>query len=223
VPRIPGRARAGAPPHRPVIIGISGGTGSGKTTVAKQVASSLQDESVIIIHHDSYYHDRARIPRTERARLNYDHPEAFDTPLLVKHVERLLAGQPIQKPIYDFKTHTRSPRRETVKPADVILLEGILVLDDERLRRMMDIRIYVEADDDERFIRRLHRDIEVRGRTVESAIEQYLDTVKPMHLEFVAPSKRYADIIIPGGGYNEIAIDLLVTKIRDVLGVGKPR
>jgi uridine kinase len=222
-PRNSARARAGARPHRPVIIGLSGGTGSGKTTVAKQVASSLEDESVIIIHHDSYYHDQAKIPRTERARLNYDHPEAFDTPLLVKHVERLLAGQPIQKPIYDFTTHTRAPRRETVKPADVILLEGILVLDDERLRRMMDIRIYVEADDDERFIRRLHRDIEERGRTVESAIEQYLDTVKPMHLEFVAPSKRYADIIIPGGGYNEIAIDLLVTKIRDVLGVGKPR
>jgi uridine kinase len=204
-----------------VIIGISGGTGSGKTTVAKQVAASLQDESVIIIHHDSYYHDQAKIPRTERACLNYDHPEAFDTPLLVRHVERLLAGKPIQKPVYDFRTHTRSPEREAVKPADVILLEGILVLDDEQLRRMMDIRIYVEADDDERFIRRLRRDIDERGRTAESAIEQYLDTVKPMHLEFVAPSKRYADIIIPGGGYNEIAIDLLVTKIRDVLGVGR--
>jgi uridine kinase len=220
-PRQPARARPAPRGRRPVIIGISGGTGSGKTTVAKQVAYSLEDESVIILHHDSYYHDQGKIPRTDRARLNYDHPAAFDTTLLVKHLERLLSGMPIQKPVYDFKTHTRARARETVKPADVILVEGILVLDDERLREVMDIKIYVEADDDERFIRRLRRDIEERGRTVESAIEQYLETVKPMHLEFIAPSKRYADIIIPGGGYNEIAIDLLVTKIRDVLGVGR--
>ncbi len=210
-----------APPSRkPVIIGVSGGTGSGKTTVAKKVASSLLDESVIIIHHDSYYHDQAKIPRTDRERLNYDHPAAFDTALLTRHIERLIAGKPIKKPVYDFKTHTRLPERETVKPAHVILLEGILVLEDEPLREMMDIKIYVEADDDERFIRRLTRDISDRGRTVESAIEQYMETVKPMHLEFVAPSKRYADLIIPGGGYNTIAIDLLVTKIRDVLGAG---
>lgn len=223
-PRQPGRGRpAASSPRRPVIIGISGGTGSGKTTVAKQVAASLQDEGVIIIHHDSYYHDQTRIPRTDRERLNYDHPAAFDSPLLIKHLDRLLSGKPIQKPIYDFRTHTRSRERETVRPADVILLEGILVLDDETLRAMMDIKIYVEADDDERLIRRLTRDIEERGRTVGSAIEQYLETVKPMHLEFVAPSKRYADIIIPGGGYNEIAIDLLVTKIRDVLGMGRIR
>jgi uridine kinase len=214
-------APAGEPKHRrPVIIGISGGTGSGKTTVAKRVAHALADESVIILHHDSYYHDQSRIPRTERALLNYDHPAAFDTPLLRRHLERLLDGRPIRKPIYEFKTHSRRKERETVKPAHVVLLEGILVLEDEGLRGMMDIKIYVEADDDERFIRRLKRDIEDRGRTVESAIEQYMATVKPMHLEFVAPSKRYADIIIPGGGFNTIAVDLLVTKVRHILGTG---
>lgn len=211
----PKRNTAGWP--RPVVIGIAGGTGSGKTTVAKTVASNLRDESVIIIHHDSYYRDHPEIPQSEKARLNYDHPEAFDTGLLVGHLRELLSGRPIERPVYDFRTHRRSPKGETVKPAHVILLEGILVLDDEALREMMDIRIYVEADDDERLIRRLRRDIAERGRTVEAAIEQYLDTVKPMHLEFVAPSKRYADIIIPGGGYNTIAIDLLVTKIRDIL------
>lgn len=220
--------RGGHPPavpndRRPVIIGVSGGTGSGKTTVAKQVAYSLREESVIILHHDSYYHDQSKIPRTERSRLNYDHPAAFDSALLTRHLERLLEGKPIQKPVYDFKTHTRLAQRETVKPAHVVLVEGILVLDDETLREMMDIKIYVEADDDERFIRRLNRDITDRGRTVESAIEQYLDTVKPMHLEFVAPSKRYADIIIPGGGYNSIAVDLLVTKIRHILASVGPR
>lgn len=222
-PRRAERVPAAHPDRRPVIIGISGGTGSGKTTVALQVAHALREESVIIVHHDSYYYDQSKIPRTERARLNYDHPAAFDTPLLIRHLERLREGRPIQKPIYDFKTHTRLKERETVKPAHVVLLEGILVLEDETLRDMMDIKIYVEADDDERFIRRLQRDITERGRTVESAIEQYMDTVKPMHLEFVAPSKRYADIIIPGGGYNTIAVDLLVTKIRDILGVGSAR
>jgi len=208
---------------RPVIIGISGGTGSGKTTVALRVADALIDESVIILHHDSYYRDRAGVPHSELVRHNFDHPEAFDTPLFVEHLRRLLAGKAIEKPIYDFKTHKRQKKTERVAPAHVILVEGILVLESEALREMMDIRIYVEADDDERFIRRLRRDIAERGRTVESAIEQYMGTVKPMHLEFVAPSKRYADIIIPGGGYNTIAVDLLVTKIRDILAASKAR
>jgi uridine kinase len=219
---LPGERRR-APSGRPVVIGVSGGTGSGKTTVAKQVAYSLQEESVVILHHDSYYRDHSDLPRSERAQLNYDHPQAFDTPLLIRHLAQLLKGRAIQKPIYDFTAHRRSKRTEPVKSAHVILVEGILVLEDETLREMMDIRIYVEADDDERFIRRLRRDIAERGRTVESAIQQYLDTVKPMHLEFVAPSKRYADLIIPGGGYNTIAIDLLATKIRDVLAASAAR
>lgn len=222
-PRKPEAALGEPKARRPVIIGISGGTGSGKTTVAKQVARSLQEESVMILHHDSYYHDQSKIPRTDGARLNYDHPAAFDTAILTRHLVRLLDGKPIRKPIYEFKTHSRLRERDTVKPAHVVLLEGILVLEDEGLRGMMDIKIYVEADDDERFIRRLKRDIDDRGRSVESAIEQYLETVKPMHLEFVAPSKRYADIIIPGGGYNTIAVDLLVTKIRHILATGSVR
>ncbi len=226
-PATPGR-RPKARDHRartsrPVIIGISGGTGSGKTTVATQVAGALIDESVMILHHDSYYQDRAGIPHSELARHNFDHPEAFDTALFVEHLRRLLAGKAIEKPIYDFKTHKRQKKTERVNPAHVILVEGILVLENQALREMMDIRIYVEADDDERFIRRLRRDIAERGRTVESAIEQYMRTVKPMHLEFVAPSKRYADIIIPGGGYNTIAVDLLVTKIRDILAASTAR
>lgn len=219
-------ARAGEAPAlagRPVIIGISGGTGSGKTTVALRVADALLDESVIILHHDSYYRDRAGVPHADLVRHNFDHPESFDTPLFVEHLRRLLSGKAIEKPIYDFKTHKRQKKTERVAPAHVILVEGILVLESEALREMMDIRIYVEADDDERFIRRLRRDIAERGRTVESAIEQYMGTVKPMHLEFVAPSKRYADIIIPGGGYNTIAVDLLVTKIRDILAASAPR
>jgi uridine kinase len=209
--------------QRPVIIGISGGTGSGKTTVARQVANALLDESVIILHHDSYYHDRSGIMQSDLARHNFDHPESFDTALFVEHLRDLLMGRSIEKPVYDFKSHRRLKQTERVDPAHVILVEGILVLENEALRGMMDIRLYVEADDDERFIRRLRRDITERGRSVDSAIEQYMGTVKPMHLEFVAPSKRYADLIIPGGGYNSIAIDLLVTKIRDILAVSKAR
>jgi uridine kinase len=215
--------RGASDDQRPVIIGISGGTGSGKTTVARQVANALLDESVIILHHDSYYHDRSGVMQSDLARHNFDHPEAFDTALFVEHLRDLLMGRSIEKPVYDFKSHRRLKQTEPVAPAHVILVEGILVLENEALRGMMDIRLYVEADDDERFIRRLRRDITERGRSVDSAIEQYLGTVKPMHLEFVAPSKRYADIIIPGGGYNSIAIDLLVTKIRDILAVSKAR
>jgi uridine kinase len=161
--------------------------------------------------------------QSDLARHNFDHPESFDTALFVEHLRDLLMGRSIEKPVYDFKSHRRLKQTERVDPAHVILVEGILVLENEALRGMMDIRLYVEADDDERFIRRLRRDITERGRSVDSAIEQYMGTVKPMHLEFVAPSKRYADIIIPGGGYNSIAIDLLVTKIRDILAVSKAR
>jgi len=202
---------------KPVLIGIAGGTGSGKTTVATLVKARFGDEKVIIIHHDSYYKDRSDISPEEREKLNYDHPSAFENTLLVEHLKRLLNRQPIEMPIYDYATHTRLPQTRLVKPAEIILLEGILVLEDERLRSLMDIKIYIETDADERFIRRFLRDVKERKRTPDSVIEQYVSTVKPMHLQFVEPSKRYADIIIPEGGHNAVAIDLLVTKIRDIL------
>ncbi|MBD3367407.1 MAG: uridine kinase [Candidatus Eisenbacteria bacterium] len=204
-------------PLSPVIIGIGGGTGSGKTTVAKSVRGHLPEESVVIIHHDSYYLDRAELPRAERDMINYDHPDAFDNELLRRQLADLRSGRTIQRPIYDYETHTRRGDTATVRPASIILLEGILVLGDPELRDLMDIKLFVDTDADERFIRRLKRDIVERGRTVEQVIEQYLMTVRPMHLQFVEPSKRYADVVIPEGGLNVVAVDLIVTKIRDVL------
>ncbi len=201
----------------PVIIGIAGGTGSGKTTVAHRVREAAPGKTVLIIHHDSYYYDHAHLSLEERARINYDHPEAFETDLLVRDLEALRRGEPIEIPLYDYATHSR--RRETTRlePADIVFVEGILVLEDERLREMMDIRIYVDVDADERFIRRLRRDIAERGRTVQSVMEQYLNVVRPMHLQFVEPSKRYAQIIIPEGGHNRVAIDLIAVKIADII------
>jgi uridine kinase len=201
----------------PVLIGIAGGTGSGKTTVATVVKSRFEEESVIIIHHDSYYRDRGGLDPAEREKVNYDHPAAFENALLAEHLKELMTRQPIEMPIYDYASHTRSAETKTVKPAGIILLEGILVLEDELLRSLMDIKIYIDADSDERFIRRLLRDMKERGRGADAVIEQYISTVRPMHLQFVEPSKRYADIIIPEGGHNAVAIDLLVTKISDIL------
>jgi uridine kinase len=201
----------------PVIIGLAGGTGSGKTTVAIDVKSRFSAKNVLILPHDSYYRDRSDLPFDEREKLNYDHPSAFENELLVEHLRKLRRWEAIDRPVYDYGTHSRS--RETIKlePAEIILLEGILVLEDERIRSLMDIKIYIDADSDERFIRRLLRDMKERNRSADSVIEQYVATVRPMHLQFVEPSKRYADIIIPEGGHNAVAIDLLITKIRDVL------
>ncbi len=201
----------------PIIIGIGGGTGSGKTTVAKAVCKHFPDESIVMLHHDSYYLDRGHLPVRERERINYDHPDSFDNDLLISHMTELRAGRPIEKPSYDFETHTRLPESITVRPARIVLLEGILVLAEERLRDLMDIRLYVDTDADERFIRRLKRDMVERGRTTDQVIEQYLSTVRPMHLQFVEPSKRYADVIIPEGGLNVVAVDLIVTKVRHFL------
>lgn len=201
----------------PIIIGISGGTGSGKTTVAKQVRRHFPEESVVIIHHDSYYLDRSHLPPAERERINYDHPSSFDNDLLEMHLTDLKKGIAIEKPVYDYETHTRRHETIKVRAANIILLEGILVLSCEELRRLMDIKIYVDTDADERFIRRLKRDIVERGRTFDQVIDQYLKTVRPMHLQFVEPSKRYADVIIPEGGLNVVAVDLIVTKVRDIL------
>lgn len=201
----------------PVIIGIAGGTGSGKTTVALRVREAAPDRTICIIHHDSYYHDNSRLPMAERARINYDHPAAFETALLIEHLDALRRGEPVEVPVYDYAVHSRLPETKRLEPADIIFVEGILVLEDERLRELMDIRLFVDVDADERFIRRLRRDIVERGRDPQSVMDQYLDVVRPMHLQFVEPSKRYAHLIIPEGGHNSVAIDLIAVKIADII------
>ena len=185
--------------------------------MAKEVRRHFPEESVVVIHHDSYYKDRSPLSPAERERINYDHPDSFDNALMTEHLQTLKEGHAVEKPTYDYETHTRKKETIRVRPANIILLEGILVLADELLRDLMDIKIYVDTDADERFIRRLKRDIVERGRKVDQVIEQYLKTVRPMHLQFVEPSKRYADVIIPEGGLNLVAVDLIVTKIRDIL------
>lgn len=201
------------------VIGIAGGTGSGKTTVAEEILCCFPGESIVLIHQDSYYKDLSSLKPGEREEINFDHPDALDNDLLVKHIKNLKEGGTIQKPVYDFKTHTRRKETLAVKPGKVILLEGILVLGDQRLRDLMDIKLYVDTDPDIRFIRRLQRDLENRGRTLKSVIEQYSSTVRPMHFEFIEPTKRYADVIIPEGGYNSIAIDMVVSKIRSIMSM----
>jgi uridine kinase len=196
------------------VIGVAGGSGSGKTTVVRRIVESIGDDQVVVLEHDRYYRDRNDLRLEERAALNYDHPDSLETDLLVKHVEALRAGETVNVPVYDFARHARQPESRAVLPRRAIIVEGILIYTDAALRRLMDVKVFVDTDDDTRFIRRLQRDISDRGRTVQSVIEQYLGTVKPMHLEFVEPSKRYADIIIPQGGHNAVAIDMLMTLIR---------
>ncbi len=203
-------------PLPPVIIGVAGGSGSGKTTVAVRLREGFPKRTIQIIHHDSYYHDSSHLPMDDRLGVNYDHPAAFDTDLLVEHVECLRRGEAIDVPRYDYSTHSRRAEAEHVEPADIVFIEGILVLESEKLRNLMDIRLYVDVDADERVLRRLVRDIHERGRTVESVIEQYLTVVKPMHLQFCLPSKRYAHLIIPEGGHNQVAIDLIAAKIQEI-------
>jgi uridine kinase len=202
---------------RPVVIGIAGGTGSGKTTVAEAIVRRIGPERIALIQQDSYYKDQSHLPMEERVRINYDHPDSIDTALLIRHLQELIAGRPVEVPIYDFTTYTRTPHTRRVEPRPVILVEGILVFVEKALRDLFDIKIYVEADPDIRFIRRLQRDLAERGRTLESVIRQYLSTVRPMHLEFVEPSKRYADIIIPEGGFNTVALDMIIARIRAML------
>jgi uridine kinase len=202
---------------KPVVIGVAGGSGSGKTSVARAIYEHFGDRSILVLEQDFYYKDQSHLPFEERLKTNYDHPLAFDNDLLIEHIHKLLRYEPIEKPVYDYKLHTRSNKVIHVEPKDVILLEGILVLEDERLRNLMDIKVYVDTDADIRIIRRLLRDIKERGRTLESVIEQYVSVVRPMHNQFVEPTKRYADIIIPEGGQNHVAIDLMVTKIRTIL------
>jgi uridine kinase len=200
-----------------VVIGIAGGTGSGKTTVAKAVLDELAEQDIMIIPQDSYYRDRSDLTFAERERINYDHPDAIDNALLVQHIDSLLHGEPAERPVYDFKQHNRSAQTVTILPARIIIIEGIMVLVDPALRDILDIKIFVDTDPDVRFIRRLLRDLNERGRTLDSVVNQYLNTVRLMHMEFVEPSKRYADIIIPEGGFNKVAIDFIVTKARSIL------
>jgi len=201
----------------PVVIGVAGGTGSGKTTVAQQILKRAGTEQITLIQHDAYYKDLSALPSAQRAMFNFDHPDALENNLLIEHLKQLKAGQAIDMPVYDFTTHSRTAQTRRLGPNRVILLEGILIFADEDLRGLMDVKIYVDTDADIRFIRRLERDIAERGRTMESVIHQYLATVRPMHQKFVEPSKRYADIIIPEGGFNEVAIEMIATRIRALL------
>jgi uridine kinase len=203
-----------SPLPKPLIIGIAGGSGSGKSTVARKVGEALSRSSVAFLDMDAYYRNFAHLPMEERKRVNWDHPESFDTDLLRSQVRELCARRAIDKPVYDFVTHTRSTRTERVEPADVLLLDGILLFADERIRELCDVKVFVDADADVRLIRRLKRDVTKRGRTLEEVIAQYLETVQPMHLQFVEPSKRYADVIVPRGGHNTIAIEMIVAKIQ---------
>jgi len=203
---------------RPVIVGVAGGTASGKTTISRAIVQGVGSEHVALIPHDAYYRDLSHLPIEERARVNFDHPSALETELLVAHLDMLCQGKCVQVPIYDFAHHIRRDETETVEPRPVILVEGILILAEKALRERFDIKIYVDAEPDLRFIRRLQRDMRERERSADSVINQYLHTVKPMHIEFVEPSKQYADVIIPHGGHNLVAIDLVVTKIGSMIG-----
>lgn len=203
--------------RRPIIIGVTGGSGSGKTTVSKAIYNQLHGQAIQIITQDTYYNDQADMTMAERKAVNYDHPLAFDTDLLIEQLADLRNNKAIEMPVYDYTQYTRSAETVHVEPQDVIILEGILILDDERLRDLMDIKVYVDTDDDIRIIRRIKRDMAERGRTLDSVINQYLATVKPMYHQFVEPTKRYADIIVPEGGENRVAIDILTTKVRDIL------
>ncbi|MCM3611330.1 uridine kinase [Planococcus sp. MERTA32b] len=203
--------------NRPVVIGIAGGSGSGKTSVTNSIYEVFKEHSVVVIEQDYYYKDQSHLEFEERLSTNYDHPLAFDTDLLIQHINELLERRPIEKPVYNYAIHTRAEETILIEPKDVIILEGILVLEDKRLRDLMDIKLFVDTDGDLRIIRRLLRDINERGRTIDSVIEQYLNVVRPMHNQFIEPTKRYADVIIPEGGQNEVAIDLMVTKIKTIL------
>ena len=202
---------------KPILIGITGGTGSGKSSIADAIYSSFSNECIAMIQQDMYYKDQSHLSMEERIKTNYDHPRAFDNDLLIKHLSDLINGIAINKPIYDFSNHNRAKETVRIDPKDIIIVEGILVLEDERLRELLDIKVYVDTDADIRILRRLIRDINERGRTVDSVVSQYLDVVRPMHMQFTKKKKRYADIIVPEGGQNKVAIDILVTKIKDII------
>lgn len=202
---------------KPIIIGICGGTGSGKSTVARAIFESLPESNISILEQDAYYKDQTHLVMEERVKTNYDHPLAFDTDLLINHIQTLADGNAIEKPIYDFSQHTRAADTVRVESRDIIIIEGIMIFEDKRLRDIMDIKIFVDTDADIRIIRRITRDIRERGRTLETVIGQYLSTVKPAHEQFIEPTKKFADLIIPEGGYNKVAIDIMVAKVKSII------
>ncbi len=203
--------------NKPIVFGVAGGTASGKTTVAQTILDAVGASKVAYLPHDAYYKDRPDLTFDERAQLNYDHPNSLESRLLVKHIKQLLAADSVQVPVYDFTQHRRTAETVTVEPSPIVLVDGILIFTKRRLRELMDIKVFVDTDPDVRFIRRLKRDMEERDRTLNSVVSQYLDTVRPMHLKFVEPSKRFADVIIPGGGLNQVAIDMVVAQLNAML------
>lgn len=203
--------------NKPIVIGVTGGSGSGKTSVSRAIFNKFSGHSILLLEQDFYYKDQSDLSFEERLKTNYDHPFAFDTELMIQHVEDLIQYRSIEKPVYDYAAHTRSSQIVLQEPKEVIIVEGILILEDARLRDLMDIKVYVDTDDDIRIIRRIKRDMEERGRTLDSVIQQYLSVVKPMYHQFIEPTKKYADLIIPEGGQNQVAIDLMTTKISSIL------
>jgi uridine kinase len=212
---------AADPKLRPCVLGVAGGTGSGKTTVARAILSAVGEGRIGLLEQDSYYRDVEWNSEAELLRHNFDHPDALDDELLVAHIAALKAGHPVEVPIYDFVRHRRTDRTRRVEPRPVVLLEGILIFVEPALRELLDFKVYVDTDPDIRLIRRLKRDISERGRTVDDVLRQYTDTVRPMHLEFVEPSKRYADVIIPEGGENRVALEMVVAHVEQLLGMGR--
>lgn len=209
---------------KPIVFGVAGGTASGKTTVARAILEAVGASQVAYLPHDAYYRDMSHLPLPERARLNYDHPDSLETELLIKQVKQLLEGKSVHIPVYDFTNHRRTAETKRVDPCPIILIDGILIFTDPVLRDLMDIKVYVDTDPDVRFIRRLQRDIRERGRSLESIIEQYMGTVRLMHMEFVEPSKRYADVIVPHGGLNKVAMEMVTTRLIALLQLqGKER
>lgn len=206
---------------KPIIIGVAGGTGSGKTTVSRQILERVSSRRIAYLAHDAYYRDLSALPMEERYRINYDHPDALETTLLIEHIEQLKRGESVHVPVFDFTHYERTSETVYVEPQPIVLVEGILIFSERELCKLLDIKIFVDTDADIRFIRRLQRDMAERGRSAESVIQQYLTSVRPMHLKFVEPSKRYADVIVPEGGYNWVAIDMIADRIRSMLAAGQ--
>ena len=205
----------------PLVIAIAGGSGSGKTTVANAILNSVGSNRISYLPHDAYYRDLSKLPPNQRKLVNFDHPDLLESELLIAHIQKLKRWEPIELPIYDFTTHSRTDRTITIGPQLVIVVEGILIFAEPKLRKLFDVKIFVDTDDDIRFIRRLERDIAERGRTMETVIRQYLSTVRPMHLDFVEPSKRFADVIIPEGGQNQVALDMVISRIEALIKSGE--
>ncbi len=204
---------------KPIVFGVAGGTASGKTTAARAILDAVGASQVAYVPHDAYYREMSHLPFEQRAKLNYDHPDSLETELLVEHIKQLIAGKPVEIPVYNFTRHHRTEETRTVEPSPIILIDGILIFTNPELRELMDIKIYVDTDADIRFIRRMQRDIHERGRSLDSVVKQYTDTVRLMHLEFVEPSKRYADVIIPLGGLNKVAMDMVVSRLVALLSL----